>query len=94
MIHASQAEICYWVTYSLCGTKAGPKVFKSLDTRCLPLTQPYAFLQDAVKVDLVASDLGKRSGSQSGYGTAEGLRCDLLRHISADPSEQTFLRKE
>ncbi|QEU93960.1 hypothetical protein CP970_26385 [Streptomyces kanamyceticus] len=28
-IRASQAEICYWVPYSLCGTKAMRKVFKS-----------------------------------------------------------------
>ncbi|MYU13127.1 hypothetical protein GTZ78_21145 [Streptomyces sp. SID8361] len=28
-IRASQAEICYWASYSLCGTKASQKVFKS-----------------------------------------------------------------
>ncbi|MYY82826.1 hypothetical protein GT044_16430 [Streptomyces sp. SID335] len=28
-IRASQAEICYWAPYSLCGTKAVRKVFKS-----------------------------------------------------------------
>ncbi|NDZ82601.1 hypothetical protein G3I19_29515 [Streptomyces sp. SID10853] len=31
-IRASQAEICYWAPYSLCGTKAMRKVFKSLKT--------------------------------------------------------------
>ncbi|AEY89772.1 hypothetical protein SHJG_4501 [Streptomyces hygroscopicus subsp. jinggangensis 5008] len=29
LLRASQAEICYWVRYSLCGTKAVRKVFKS-----------------------------------------------------------------
>ncbi|AKZ56124.1 Hypothetical protein SAM23877_3075 [Streptomyces ambofaciens ATCC 23877] len=29
LLRASQAEICYWVPYSLCGTKAMRKVFKS-----------------------------------------------------------------
>ncbi|MYW15318.1 hypothetical protein GT039_06870 [Streptomyces sp. SID2955] len=29
LLRASQAEICYWARYSLCGTKAVRKVFKS-----------------------------------------------------------------
>jgi hypothetical protein len=29
LLRASQAEICYWAPYSLCGTKAMRKVFKS-----------------------------------------------------------------
>jgi hypothetical protein len=29
LLRASQAEICYWAPYSLCGTKASLKVFKS-----------------------------------------------------------------
>ncbi|PAU46406.1 hypothetical protein CK936_24255 [Streptomyces albireticuli] len=32
-IRASQAEICYWAPYSLCGTKAKQKVPKTIQVR-------------------------------------------------------------
>ncbi|RKN61307.1 hypothetical protein D7231_32525 [Streptomyces klenkii] len=35
-IRASQAEICYWAPYSLCGTKAKQKVSKRLQVRTDP----------------------------------------------------------
>ncbi|GLW17815.1 hypothetical protein Stsp01_45580 [Streptomyces sp. NBRC 13847] len=40
VIRASQAEICYWASYSLGGTKRMRKVFKSVKTRTLPRALP------------------------------------------------------
>ncbi|GBQ03592.1 hypothetical protein SSP531S_50670 [Streptomyces spongiicola] len=85
-IRASQAEICYWAPYSLCGTKRMRKVLKSPKTMTLTtgLTAPpppaatpaltdTLARRDVQHFDLVAIRPHKRSGSQSDRESAAAL---------------------
>ena len=74
-IRASQAEICYWAPYSLCGTKAMRKVFKSPKTltsrwatgAAPPRTAPVRGKTPGGSIPLRHAPW-KRSGSQSDHG--------------------------
>ncbi|GAA0338309.1 hypothetical protein GCM10010319_12850 [Streptomyces blastmyceticus] len=82
-IRASQAEICYWAPYSLCGTKAKQKVSKTLQVRTEPtarLDSPAALLKE--RTSRTAIPLHRPAESC--------LPPRLVRHLSATLGPQTF----
>ncbi|KAA6217956.1 hypothetical protein CP979_14230 [Streptomyces filamentosus] len=104
MLCASQAEICYWAPYSLCGTKPMRKVFKSPKT----VTHPTGGSRSVVRLPretcetriLLRSSHGSDpdhspvTGTRRGPGAAAMFRSATAAHLAWSGPEQTFLRTQ